>query len=116
MTWPETDDPPHPHANGKRRDPHASIQKLRRKRKECEWKIWDDWWTELGFKDGWGGWWIGAREGEARLFFIERERMSETGEREEKRKRKRKERNIILMRGGNKKYYLILALSYSAQP
>ena len=41
--------------------------------------------------------------------------MSETG-RGKKRNRKKKERNIILMRGRNKKYYLSLALSYSAQP
>ena len=95
MTWPETDDPPHPHANGKRRDPHASIQKLRRKRKEFEWKFWDDWWTELGFKDGWGGWWIGAREGEARLFFYW-ERENEWNGRKGGKKKEKKER---------KKYY-----------
>ena len=41
--------------------------------------------------------------------------MSETG-RGKKRNRKKKEGNIILMRCGNKKYYLSLALSYSAQP
>ena len=46
---------------------------------------------------------------------FEKERMSETG-RGKKRNRKKKERDIILMRGGNKKYYLSLALSYSAQP
>ena len=40
--------------------------------------------------------------------------MSETG-RGKKRNRKKKERNIILMRDGNKKYYLSLALSYRAQ-
>ena len=37
--------------------------------------------------------WSKRRRG--KTFFIERERMSETGEREEKRKRKKKERNII---------------------
>ena len=40
--------------------------------------------------------------------------MSETEEK--KNVKKYKERNIILMRVGNKKHYLILALSYSAQP
>ena len=46
---------------------------------------------------------------------FEKERMSETG-RGKKRNRKKKERNIILMRSENKKYYLSLVLSYSAQP
>ena len=33
-----------------------------------------------------------------------------------KKEKKVKEWNIILMRGGNKKHYLILAFSYNAQP
>ena len=40
--------------------------------------------------------------------------MSEIGSR--KKEIEKEKRNIILIRGENKKYYLSLALSYSAQP
>ena len=51
----------------------------------------------------WGGWWVRDWErGES--FVFDKERMSET----------EKEKHI-LTRDGNKKYYLLSALSYSAQ-
>ena len=67
----DADDLPHPHPHGKRRGPHTAKKKLRRnkenlrrKRKEFEWKIWEErefwekkrgrkWKSRENERDGW---------------------------------------------------------------
>ena len=84
------------------------------RKKEKKWKG-EGWWISDGAMVSFNGGGERMMNWRQRWEFDLRKGMNETG-RGKKEIKKRKVRNNILMWGGNKKSFLSLALSYSAQP